>query len=33
MKFHGNNDIKVVIVVYINGCHEDLDYRLVAAFT
>ena len=30
--FHGNNDINVVIIVYRDGCHEDLDCRLVDPF-
>jgi hypothetical protein len=33
MKFHGNNDINVVIIVYRDGCHDDLDCRLVDPFT
>ena len=33
VEFHGSNDINVVILAYRDGCHEDLDCRLVAPFT
>jgi len=32
VEFHGNNSINVVIIVYRDGCHDDLDCRLVDPF-
>jgi len=33
MEFHGKNDINVVIIVYRDGWHDDLDCGLVDPFT